>query len=97
MAEECWICGKGKGQPPQRCPGHYQVATAPYSETEAARLEPRAGDRWERHADMSARVVCRADACDVYYWGRDWKRFRCSRATWNRYTRNATLVKRGPA
>jgi hypothetical protein len=22
-AETCWICGKAKGQPPGRCPGHY--------------------------------------------------------------------------
>jgi hypothetical protein len=21
--ETCWICGKPKGQPPERCPGHY--------------------------------------------------------------------------
>lgn len=20
----CWICGKLKGQPPERCPGHYE-------------------------------------------------------------------------
>lgn len=22
--ERCWICGKPKGQPPERCPGHYE-------------------------------------------------------------------------
>ena len=21
----CWICGKPKGQPPERCPGHYEI------------------------------------------------------------------------
>ena len=21
---KCWICGKRKGQPPDRCPGHYE-------------------------------------------------------------------------
>jgi len=21
---KCWICGKEKGQPPERCPGHYE-------------------------------------------------------------------------
>lgn len=23
--EQCWICGKEKGQPPERCPGHYDL------------------------------------------------------------------------
>lgn len=23
MIEKCWICGKEKGQPPERCNGHY--------------------------------------------------------------------------
>ncbi len=23
--EPCWICGKLKGQPPNRCPGHYDM------------------------------------------------------------------------
>lgn len=23
MTERCFICGKEKGQPPERCPGHY--------------------------------------------------------------------------
>lgn len=23
--EQCWICGKQKGQPPDRCPGHYEM------------------------------------------------------------------------
>ena len=23
--EQCWICGKKKGQPPDRCPGHYEL------------------------------------------------------------------------
>lgn len=23
MSEACWICGKQKGQPPERCNGHY--------------------------------------------------------------------------
>ena len=23
MAESCWICKKEKGQPPERCNGHY--------------------------------------------------------------------------
>ena len=22
---KCWLCGKLKGQPPERCPGHYQT------------------------------------------------------------------------
>lgn len=25
MSEKCWICGKPKGQPPERCPGHYEL------------------------------------------------------------------------
>jgi hypothetical protein len=24
QAPPCWICGKSKGQPPERCPGHYE-------------------------------------------------------------------------
>jgi hypothetical protein len=24
---DCWICGKPKGQPPERCPGHYDLPT----------------------------------------------------------------------
>ncbi len=26
MVTACWICGKEKGQPPGRCPGHYEVS-----------------------------------------------------------------------
>jgi hypothetical protein len=25
---KCWICGKLKGQPPDRCPGHYEPTPA---------------------------------------------------------------------
>lgn len=28
-AEACWICGKPKGQPPERCPGHYAYPEEP--------------------------------------------------------------------
>jgi hypothetical protein len=28
MNETCWICKKEKGQPPERCPGHYDMPQA---------------------------------------------------------------------
>ena len=27
VEERCWICHKPKGQPPDRCPGHYDMST----------------------------------------------------------------------
>lgn len=31
----CWICGKERGQPPARCPGHYEFPAPPQEAPDA--------------------------------------------------------------
>ena len=51
----CWICGKEKGQPPERCPGHYaDTPSAPDPVREAP----------ECHCDMLE--IIGGDVCEIH-------------------------------
>ena len=59
--ETCWICGKEKGQPPERCSGHY----TPYSTRSACIVRIRQLERERtaliaiitRNSESSARLI----------------------------------------